>query len=131
MKIVNHTLIKSKTCYSFKELSEVLMVCQQTIWNWHSKGMKVLDENSRPYLVMGEEVRKFITEQKKKRKIPIKEGEFFCPRCKNSRASKPVKIKVIHTDRFLSPANKQIIVKGECILGGSWKLKMKNTDLSQ
>lgn len=117
MKIVNHRRIKSKFCYQFNELSEVLEVTSQTIQNWHKSGMEVLDDTSRPFLVMGFMVKKFLLERKKKRKIELNKGEFLCPRCMCSRKSKPDRITVEKTGRKLGNIE-QIFIKGVCAVCG-------------
>jgi hypothetical protein len=113
MKTVNHTKIRSNTCYQYNELAQVLGVSLTTIRNWKRAGMKVLEEGSRPLLVMGFEVIRFLAQRKQKRKVHIQKGEIFCRNCLASRKSKPDNIKIEQTGKKIGKAN-QIIVRGIC-----------------
>ena len=112
---INHTLIKSRSVYITGELAKVLGVCRVTIRNWIKKGMKVLDKEANPYLILGSDAREFIIKRKNRHKKPTKNNEFYCPRCKVPRLSDPEATVAKYTGKqFIS--SKQIIIYGICLI---------------
>ena len=112
--ILNQTLIRSKRVYTPSELAVLLNCCVDTIRNWIKQGLKVLEGTSMPYLIRGSDAIEFITAKKKKRKVPLNPGEFFCTRCNKSRKSDPKLIKPRITGKIIGNA-RQIIIEGICI----------------
>lgn len=76
--------------------------------------MAVLDEASKPYLVYGYMVRAFLEKKTKKRKHKLNTGEFYCPKCKIPRRSKPDAIRLDITATPLGKHARQAILKGLC-----------------
>lgn len=110
---INHTIIRSKSVYSSPELASIMGVTQVTIRNWIKQGMKVLDKNSNPYLILGSDARQFIICRKERHRKPTKIDEFFCPRCKAPRKSIPEYTIAKYTGKQFK-TSPQVIIQGIC-----------------
>lgn len=110
----NPNLIKIRHCYTFTEIAETLKIHPRTVQSWRKQGLKVIDEASKPYLVYGVELRQFLKVKRQKQRHPLRSGEFFCPKCKESRKSLSDKLKVEFTGRNLGKRYKQAIIQGVC-----------------
>ncbi len=110
----NPNLIKTKHCYTITEICEIYHKHHRTVQTWRKQGLKSIDEASKPYLFIGEEVRRFLKGKRQKTKHPLQAGEFFCPKCKNPRKSLPDKVSVIITDKRLGKDTRQAFIKGIC-----------------
>jgi len=113
----NPNLIRLRRSYSFAEISEVYGLHRRTVENWRNQGLKTIDETFKPYLVIGAEVRRFLKERNRRRKYPLKPGEFFCPRCRIPRKSLKDRVSVEITDKKLG-RYRQAIIKGKCEVCG-------------
>jgi len=107
-------LIKTRHSYTLKEIAEIYKLHPGTVQSWRKKGLKVIDEGTKPYLVIGEEIQRFLKERARKRKYPLKPGEFFCTKCRKPRRSHPDKLSVEITDKMLGKTCKKAVVKGVC-----------------
>lgn len=76
--------IKSYRCYTPAEAAELVGVSVRTIRNWTRNGLMLLD-SERPALIRGDDLRNYIQEQRKGRKVQIGLCEFYCLRCRTSR----------------------------------------------
>lgn len=110
----NHRLVKRKHVYDFKEIARLFNVHVCTVRRWHKKGLKVLDENQRPYLVLGKELISFIKKQKAKRRISLSVGEFMCTKCGKARRSKNDLIKISFRESKFSTTNRKADIVGVC-----------------
>ena len=106
--------IKAKRSYSFKEIGEVLNVHTGTAQRWRKQGLTVIDEISKPYLVIGSELKEFISKRVSKRKCILRAGEFYCTTCKMGRRSLLDKLYIEITDKKLGKITKQTFIKGVC-----------------
>lgn len=110
----NPNLVKLRHSYTLAEIAEVYGVHKRTVQSWRKRGLKAIDETSKPYLVIGAEIRGFIKENSEKRKHPLKPREFFCPRCQNPRRSLENRLRVEITEKKLGKRYKLAIIKGIC-----------------
>ena len=110
----NPNLIRLRHSYALAEIAEVYDVHIRTVQEWRKQGLMAIDETSKPYLVMGAEVRRFLKDKAQKRKHPLKEGEFYCPKCKVPRKSLAKHISVEITGKMLGKRYKQALIKGIC-----------------
>ena len=118
----NPNLIRLRHSYTLSEISEVYGVHKRTVQSWKKQGLKVIDETSKPYLVIGAEIKQFLKDNRRKRKHPLKPGEFFCPRCQNPRKSLQDQLSVEITNKRLGRYRqaiiigryRQAIIKGVC-----------------
>lgn len=110
----NPNRVKARRTYTFSEIAEIYSVHIGTIHAWRRRGLRVIDEATKPYLVMGSEIRRFIRSERKKRKHPCKIDEIFCTKCKCPRKSLDGKLIGIITDQRLSKKSKFGLIKGIC-----------------
>ncbi|MEL7284561.1 MAG: helix-turn-helix domain-containing protein [Pseudomonadota bacterium] len=75
---------KSFRSYTINESAEVSGVSARTIRNWIAQGLQVMD-GERPVLIRGDDLCKFIKEQRAGRKIETAPDEFYCVCCKKAR----------------------------------------------
>lgn len=109
----NPNRVRLRRAYTFAEIAEVYGLHRRTVQTWRKQGLKVIDETSKPYLLIGAEVRRFLREKNRRRKHPLKPGEFFCPRCGIPRKSLQNRISVEITDKRLG-RYRQAIIRGVC-----------------
>jgi len=112
----NIRLIRSRRSYSISEIADLFNIHIRTVQTWHKDGLTALDESSKPFLFMGSELKRFLAEKRKVRKIKLKEDEFYCPRCRTGRISKIGKISFIRGGREMGLDDEQILIKGECTI---------------
>ena len=113
----NPRLIKARRSYSFAEVAELYDVHLRTVQRWRTEGLSV-DESSRPFLVMGAALQEFLRARQKKRKHPLKPGEFFCPRCRCARRSVPGAFLMEITDKQLGKQCRLAFIRGICEVCG-------------
>ena len=77
--------IKSYRCYTKQEAAALVGVSTRTIGNWTRNGLPLMDA-SHPPLIRGDDLRDYITAQRAKRKVETGLCEFYCLRCRKSRA---------------------------------------------
>ena|SRR3989304_6910574 len=107
-------LIRAKKTYTSQEISQVLKVHIRTIQIWHAQGLPRLDPFSRPFLYLGEEIKQFLLQKRQARKHPLKEGEFYCMRCREPRLSLRDSYQIIETNRRIGKQDFMVLVKGIC-----------------
>ena len=73
----NPNLARLRRSYTFAEIAEVYAVHRRTVQVWRKQGLNVIDDKSKPFLVIGADVRSFLKEKQRRRKHPLKPGEFF------------------------------------------------------
>lgn len=76
--------IKSYHCYTIAEAAACVGVSPRTIRNWSKEGLQLLD-TSHPTLIRGDELRAYITDQRKTRKVTTGICDFYCLRCRARR----------------------------------------------
>jgi predicted transcriptional regulator len=81
--------IKVRRSYSIGEITSLFGISRKTCSRWINKcGLKAVEVNVSPLLIMGADLREFIIKRKTKRKAKLKNDEFYCFKCR-----KPVKAK--------------------------------------
>lgn len=110
----NGRLLKAKRAYSFADIAEKLETHVRTVQVWHKEGLKILEDHTRPFLVMGQDLRDFLKARLRSRKKPLKIGEFYCPRCREPRRSRPDRLAAQATQRRLGKTHKQVLLRGVC-----------------
>jgi hypothetical protein len=106
--------VRVRRAYSFHEAAVLLSVHVRTIQAWHKQGLPVIDEKSRPYLIMGADLRQFLRDRRQKQRRPLKPGEFFCPKCQQPQKSAFEAMEIVMTGRCLGRTSKQVLIKGSC-----------------
>ena len=113
-KRLNPRYISPNREYSFKEIAQIYGLHIRTVQNWQKQGLKVLEGTSSPILVLGSDLLKFLKERDAKCKKPVNEGEFYCTRCNESRASIPKEVKFIPTGKRTGKGKNQFRITGIC-----------------
>jgi len=110
----NPNLIKEKHSYSFAEISEALNIHPRTVQSLRKQCLKVIDEAKKPYLVYGEVLKQFLKAKQQSQKHPLKAGEFFCPKCRCARKSRPENLTFEITHKKLGKTSRQAFIRGIC-----------------
>jgi hypothetical protein len=76
-------------------------------------GLLVLDINSRPYLIRGEDLRAFIKRKNAKYEVSLQPDELFCVTCKKGVKSNLDDLKILFTQRKVGNS-RQVLLKGKC-----------------
>jgi len=77
----NPNLVKINRSYTFEELATVFGVHKNTVSTWIKNGLPCLKDR-RPFLILGDDARDYIKDQRKRKKQKCKSNELFCMRCK-------------------------------------------------
>ena len=111
-------LIRAKKTYTSQEISQVLRVHIRTVQIWHAQGLPRLDPFSRPFLYLGDEIKRFLLQKRQATKHPLKEGEFYCLRCRKPRLSLTDSYQVTETNTKIGKQDFMVLVKGICQVCG-------------
>lgn len=74
--------IKRRYAYNYKEVEALLSVRHRTISEWVKKGLSLIDPTVSPKLILGNELKGFLSHRQLNRKTRLKEGEFYCFHCR-------------------------------------------------
>jgi hypothetical protein len=80
-KRLNPNLAKIHRSYLVGEAAELLGVHKNTVRGWVTEGLPVNDD-LRPMLILGRELRGFLQERNHKKKQPCKKHEMYCLKCR-------------------------------------------------
>lgn len=122
----NPKLIRARRSHSFAEIAELYGIHPRTVQRWRKEGLPVLDEASRPFLVMGAALQDFLRERQRKRKHPLKPGEFFCSTCRCARRSAPEALLTEITAKRLGKRYRQALIRGVCEVCGRRLLRFSS-----
>ncbi len=103
--------------YSPEEISKLIDVHQNTIYRWIDAGLVAAVKNGK-YYIFGRDIKKYLSNSKKKNKVKLKLEEFYCTSCKQATTSIKEAISFNRTNKMLSENRYQIIIKGVCISCG-------------
>ncbi len=112
----NLNLITGRRSYCVNEIASLLDIDRKTCGRWIKyEGLKVVEENTSPLLIMGEDLIAFIKKKREKRKIPIKKNEFFCLKCHKAVRAKIGSEQTIKTGKRIGKENREQLKKiGVC-----------------
>jgi len=121
MQHYNLNRIKSKRSYNSTEASALLGVNRKTFKRWiKCEGLKVIERNVSPILIMGADLTEFIKNKRLRRKIPIKGEEFFCLKCRKSVKAENGSEQIIKTGKTIGKDNHEQLRKvGICEVCGT------------
>ena len=74
--------------YTIRELSETLSVDEKTCLRWIDRGLKIVPGGMKPILLLGSEIKEFLKEKNSRKRIKLKQNEFYCFTCKAPRNAK-------------------------------------------
>ncbi len=112
----NPRLITSRRSYTSEEIATLLGINKKTVFLWLKDGLHPLEKNTRPLLVMGGELRRFLAEIRKRRgSPPLKENEYFCLKCKRATQVKSGTEVLVPTGKRIGrEAREQFVRRGKC-----------------
>jgi len=125
---LNNSLIRCRREYSYKEIAELFNIHIRTVQIWRKRGLNILNGTSKPILILGSELKRFLQEERRKKRRTLEIDEFYCTRCNEPRKSIPDKIKVELTGRLIGHGKKQILIRGICILCSCSLCKFSSED---
>lgn len=76
--------IKAARTYTMEEAATSLGVTTATIRSWANSGLPMMT-SQRPYLILGEELRRFLEDRAASAKMPLQPDQLYCLRCKAGR----------------------------------------------
>ena len=73
----NPNLVRSRRSYTLEEIAEIYTLHIRTVQDWHINGLKSIDPNRKPLLVLGEEIRRYLKQKSQKRKHKLIRMNFL------------------------------------------------------
>jgi predicted transcriptional regulator len=121
MQNYNVSKIKSRKSYSMSEMSSLLGVHRKTCSRWlKTGGLKVIEKDVSPLLVMGEDLINFILSDRVNKKFELKDNELFCLKCRKAVKSKAGSEQIVDTGKTIGKDNrKQFKKMGICEFCGA------------
>jgi DNA-directed RNA polymerase subunit RPC12/RpoP len=111
----NPRLIKGRHSYTPGELAGLFGISRKTCFRWLEEGLRPIQRNTRPLLIWGEEVRRFLSEKKKRRKAKLEANEYLCMKCKRPVQANPESETIVPTGKRVGKeAREQLSRQGEC-----------------
>ena len=109
-------LITARRSYSVGEISSLLGVNRKTCGRWIKYGgLEIIEENTNPILVIGADLISFIKKKREKRRVAIKENEFYCMKCHKAVRAKIGSEQIIKTGKMIGKDNREQLKKiGVC-----------------
>lgn len=109
-------LITARRSYSIGEISSLLGIDRKTCGRWIKYGgLEIVEKNTNPILVIGTDLISFIKKEKKKRRVAIKENEFYCMKCHKAVRAKIGSERIIKTGKMIGKDNREQLKKiGVC-----------------
>lgn len=101
--------------YTIKEISEKLGIHIRTIQRWaKEEGLEVKNLSSKPHLIEGKDIKKFLKDRSAKQKTILKRREFYCMKCQKAVKAKDDKIQFEFKNKILGRGTRQIYLRGKC-----------------
>lgn len=112
--MANHSInkIKLRRSYSITEIASLLVINRKTCHRWIKyEGLRVIEKNVSPVLVMGLDLENFLKSRRLKNKIPIKENEFYCLKCHKAVKAKIGSEQTVKTGKRIGKDNHEQLKK--------------------
>ena len=102
-------------------MASLLNIDRKTCSRWiRDEGLKVIEENTNPLLVMGIDLEEFIKKKRAKNQFILKENEFLCFKCHKAVKSKIGSERTIKTGKRIGKDNQEQFKKtGNCEVCGT------------
>ena len=115
MNKYNPRLLISRRSYTVEELSRLYKKDTKTIFRWLKQGLEPMERNTKPLLMMGGSIREFLQSQKKRTRVKLKEGEYFCFKCRKATIAREGTILTIMTGKKIGKVSRnQECLTGKC-----------------
>ncbi|MBT4153371.1 MAG: hypothetical protein HOE53_01855 [Candidatus Magasanikbacteria bacterium] len=95
----NVGLIRSKASYSIGEIAQLYSIDRRTCGRWLREGLKPIDIEKKPLLIMGKELKKFFKEKQQSQKSKLNEDEYFCFKCRKPRTAYEGSERIVETGK--------------------------------
>lgn len=120
-KKYNQKFIKVKRSYSPSEIAKLFGIDRKTCFRWIKiGGLRVIEKNTNPLLIIGQDLKDFIVKKQRDRKITLRPDEYFCVKCQKAVGAKIGSEKIIKTGKTIGKNNKDQINKiGVCKICGA------------
>lgn len=113
-KNYNIRLIKYRESYTLKQISETLNVHPRTVQEWRHEGLKTIS-SEKPFLVMGYDLKEFLKEKIKSRKIKLEVNQFYCTKCRCAVISKDNIVQLVSLNKTIGNQGfRCLTIKGIC-----------------
>ena len=89
--------INRRNLYKVNEAAKALRVCTKTIYSMIKDGLLVVNNNSNPLFIKGQDLLDFVKKKEAKFKVNLKDDQFFCFRCKTGVTSTSDEFKILFT----------------------------------
>lgn len=80
-KRLNPQLAKIHRSYTTDEVARLYDLHLRTVRNWFGEGLPVLKDR-KPHLILGKDLREFLTTRRQKMRQPCGSGKLYCLRCR-------------------------------------------------
>jgi hypothetical protein len=108
----NINLITVRRSYSVNEIASLLGISRRTCGRWIKyEGLRVIEENTNPLLIIGADLIGFMKKKREKRRIPLKENEFFCVKCHKAVRAKIGSEQITKTGKRIGKDNQEQLKK--------------------
>lgn len=112
MSNYNVNLITARRSYSVNEIASLFGIDRKTCGRWIKyEGLMVIERNTKPLLIMGADLIDFIKKKREKKKIHLKENEFFCVKCHKAVRAKIGSEQIIKTGKRIGKDNREQLKK--------------------
>lgn len=125
MKKYNTREISASYYYKPEEVSCILNVHPNTVYRWIEAGLKTRNNCK---LILGSDLKYFLSCRRKANKVSLKVNEFYCPKCKKATRSRIDDLVYINKDKSLSVNSSQVIIYGKCIVDGCKIVRYASTN---
>ena len=106
MSNYNLHLIKARRSYSINEMASLLRIDRKTCHRWLGRGgLRVIERDVNPLLVMGADLASFIKDARVKRARKLDDNEYFCMKCHKPVEAKEGSETTIKTGKTIGRAN--------------------------
>ncbi len=117
----NINLIKARASYSPSEMATLFAIDRKTCFRWIKlEGLKVIEENTKPLLVMGSDLIIFIKEKQSNRKTKLSDNEYYCMKCHKAVKAKNQSEQIVKTGKTIGKNKREQLNKiGLCGICGT------------
>ena len=117
----NTRLIKTKASYSPSEIAKLYGKNRQICFRWiKNEGLKVMEKNTNPLLIMGSDLKDFLDKKNAKWKITLAKNECYCVKCRKAVKPKAGSEQIVKTGKRAGKDNQEQFKKtGLCEFCGT------------
>jgi uncharacterized protein YjcR len=113
-KNLNLRLIKQRESYLLKQISELLNVHMRTVQAWKQEGLPTINDE-KPFLVMGYDLKEFLSKKIKNRKTKLQANQFYCTKCRKAARSTNNEVWIEVSEKTIGKQGfKSFVIKGIC-----------------